>query len=101
MEFPFFPGVLTPTEIEQGLSFGINQFKFFPSEASGGASKLEVVFAPYAHLGVKFIPSGGININNLEEYLVLNQSMACRYKGNIPDDIINMLNSKKYLFSGH
>lgn len=68
--------MLIPTEIEQILSFGINQFNFFPSEASGGVSKLEVVSAPYAHLGIKFIPSGGININNLEEYLVLNQVLA-------------------------
>lgn len=58
IEFPFFPGVLTPTEIEQGLTFGIKRFKFFPSEASGGASKLEIVSAPYVHLGVKlFLPA--------------------------------------------
>jgi len=43
--------------------------KFFPAEAIGGLPMLEALSAPYAHLGVRFIPTGGININNFESYL--------------------------------
>jgi 2-dehydro-3-deoxyphosphogluconate aldolase/(4S)-4-hydroxy-2-oxoglutarate aldolase len=76
IDFPFFPGVMTPTEIEQGLAFGIKVLKFFPSEASGGTSMLKAVSAPYAHLGVRFIPTGGCNVDNLEEYLELPQVLV-------------------------
>jgi 2-dehydro-3-deoxyphosphogluconate aldolase/(4S)-4-hydroxy-2-oxoglutarate aldolase len=76
MDFPFFPGVVTPSEIEQGLSLGVNVLKFFPSEASGGTSMIKAVSAPYSHLGVKFIPTGGVNLNNLEEYLALPQVLS-------------------------
>ena len=55
--FPLFPGVMTPSEIEQGLSFGIKVLKYFPAEASGGISMLKAVSAPYGHVGVKFIPT--------------------------------------------
>ncbi len=74
--FPLFPGVMTPSEIEQGLSFGIKVLKYFPAEASGGISMLKAVSAPYGHVGVKFIPTGGINIKNLEEYLKLPQVLV-------------------------
>ncbi len=66
---PFFPGVMTPTEIEKGLSMGIKWMKYFPSEASGGVKMLKAVSSPFAHLGVRFIPTGGVNMDNLAEYL--------------------------------
>ena len=71
--FSLFPGVMTPSEIEEGLSFGIKVLKYFPAEAIGGVPVLKAVSAPYGHLGVRFIPTGGININNLEAYLSLPQ----------------------------
>jgi 2-dehydro-3-deoxyphosphogluconate aldolase/(4S)-4-hydroxy-2-oxoglutarate aldolase len=74
--FPLFPGVMTPSEIEQGLSFGIKVLKYFPAEASGGISMLKAVSTPYGHVGVKFIPTGGINIKNLEDYLMLPQVLV-------------------------
>jgi 2-dehydro-3-deoxyphosphogluconate aldolase/(4S)-4-hydroxy-2-oxoglutarate aldolase len=75
--FPFFPGVMTPSEVDQGLSYGIKVLKFFPSEASGGTSMLKAVSAPFGHLGIRFIPTGGINIKNLEDYLKMSQVIAC------------------------
>jgi 2-dehydro-3-deoxyphosphogluconate aldolase/(4S)-4-hydroxy-2-oxoglutarate aldolase len=75
--FPLFPGVLTPSEIEQGLSMGLKVLKYFPAEASGGVSMLKTVSGPYSHLGVRFIPTGGINIKNLEDYLRLPQVIVC------------------------
>lgn len=74
--FPFFPGVMTPSEIDRAVSAGIKILKYFPSEASGGIPMLKAVSAPYAHLGIKYIPTGGININNLEEYLKLDLVLA-------------------------
>jgi 2-dehydro-3-deoxyphosphogluconate aldolase/(4S)-4-hydroxy-2-oxoglutarate aldolase len=69
ISFPFFPGVMTPTEIEKGLSMGIKCMKYFPSEASGGVKMLKAVSSPFAHLGVRFIPTGGVNMGNLADYL--------------------------------
>ncbi len=69
ISFPFFPGVMTPTEIEKGLSMGIKCMKYFPSEASGGIKMLKAVSSPFAHLGVRFIPTGGVNMGNLADYL--------------------------------
>jgi 2-dehydro-3-deoxyphosphogluconate aldolase/(4S)-4-hydroxy-2-oxoglutarate aldolase len=75
--FPLFPGVLTPSEIEQGLSMGVSVLKYFPAEASGGIPMLKAVSAPYGHLGVRFIPTGGINIKNLADYLKMPQVLVC------------------------
>jgi 2-dehydro-3-deoxyphosphogluconate aldolase/(4S)-4-hydroxy-2-oxoglutarate aldolase len=74
--FPFFPGVMTPSEVERGLSFGTKILKFFPAEASGGIKMLKAVSAPYGHLGVTFIPTGGVSMKNLEEYLSMDQVLV-------------------------
>ncbi len=66
------PGIITPSEIEQARSYGIDVLKFFPAEAAGGASMLNAFAGPYAHTGIKFIPTGGINLTNLEEYISIN-----------------------------
>ena len=76
MGFPFFPGILTPSEIEQGLALGVDVLKFFPAEVSGGTAMIKALAAPYAHLGVKFIPTGGVTIKNLEEYLALSPVLS-------------------------
>jgi 2-dehydro-3-deoxyphosphogluconate aldolase/(4S)-4-hydroxy-2-oxoglutarate aldolase len=75
--FPLFPGVLTPSEIEQGLALGLEVLKYFPAEAAGGVPMLKAVSAPYGHLGIRFIPTGGISIKNLEDYLRLPQVIVC------------------------
>jgi len=69
--FTFSPGVITPTDIEKALSFGLSYLKFFPAEAGGGVEMLKAIYAPYAHLGIRFNPTGGINLQNLENYLKL------------------------------
>ena len=65
----FSPGVMTPGEVEQALSLGCRLLKFFPAEAAGGVKMLKSLAGPYAHTGVKFIPTGGISSANLAEYL--------------------------------
>lgn len=73
---PFFPGVVTPTDIEQALALGCKDLKFFPAEAAGGVSMLKALTPPYAHMGVRFIPTGGVNTGNLADYLGLPQVLA-------------------------
>ena len=69
LDLPFIPGVATPSEIETAIGLGRKMLKFFPSEASGGVAMVKALSAPYAHVGVQFMPTGGISINNLEKYL--------------------------------
>ena len=66
---PFAPGVCTPTDIEMALEQGCRILKFFPSEPSGGLAYLRTIAAPFAHLGVKYIPLGGVSASNAEPYL--------------------------------
>lgn len=67
--FPFAPGVMTPSDVEGALAMGLSVLKYFPAEAAGGAKLLKSLAAPYAHLGVRFIPTGGINVENAPTYL--------------------------------
>ncbi|MCH7752651.1 MAG: bifunctional 4-hydroxy-2-oxoglutarate aldolase/2-dehydro-3-deoxy-phosphogluconate aldolase [Planctomycetes bacterium] len=66
---PFAPGIVTPSDVEAALEFGFRRLKFFPAEVSGGLAYLRNIAAPYNHLGVKYIPLGGVNQANLAEYL--------------------------------
>jgi 2-dehydro-3-deoxyphosphogluconate aldolase/(4S)-4-hydroxy-2-oxoglutarate aldolase len=72
---PITPGINNPTQIEMALERGIEVVKFFPAEASGGLPLLESMSAPYTR--IKFIPTGGINLNNLCSYLSNNKVLAC------------------------
>jgi 2-dehydro-3-deoxyphosphogluconate aldolase/(4S)-4-hydroxy-2-oxoglutarate aldolase len=72
---PVYPGVCTPTEIEMALVKGLQVLKFFPAEAAGGLAFLRAVAAPY--VGVEFIPTGGINLANLGDYLAFERVVAC------------------------
>jgi 2-dehydro-3-deoxyphosphogluconate aldolase/(4S)-4-hydroxy-2-oxoglutarate aldolase len=74
--FPFMPGIMTPSDLETGLSMGLTNFKFFPAGAAGGISYLSSLSAPYAHKDVQFVPTGGINTNNLKEYLEMKTVIA-------------------------
>lgn len=67
----FAPGVMTPGEVEHALELGCKLLKFFPAEAAGGTAMLKALAGPYAHTGVRFIPTGGITPLNLASYLAL------------------------------
>jgi 2-dehydro-3-deoxyphosphogluconate aldolase / (4S)-4-hydroxy-2-oxoglutarate aldolase len=69
LSLPFAPGICTPTDIEAALEHGCRWLKFFPSEACGGLSYLRQIAAPYAHLGLRYIPLGGLNESNMGTYL--------------------------------
>lgn len=67
----FIPGVMTPSEMEAGLAMGCKMLKFFPAGAAGGVNMLKNLSAPYASLGVQFCPTGGLNLDNMNDYLSL------------------------------
>lgn len=64
---PYYPGCVTPTEIMQALSLGITTVKFFPADVYGGLKALKALSAPFPQ--VKFIPTGGIDRSNIDEFL--------------------------------
>jgi 2-dehydro-3-deoxyphosphogluconate aldolase/(4S)-4-hydroxy-2-oxoglutarate aldolase len=64
---PVFPGVATPTDIQSALELEIDVVKFFPADVNGGVSAIKAFAAPFA--GVKFVPTGGVSIQNLASYL--------------------------------
>ena len=66
---PFGPGIVTPSDIEQGIELGCRTLKFFPAETAGGLSHLKNMAAPYQHLNIDFIPLGGLNTTNMRDYL--------------------------------
>ena len=67
----FIPGVMTPSEIEQGLSLGLKMLKFFPAGAAGGVNMLKNLGGPYASQGIQFCPTGGLSLDNMNDYLSL------------------------------
>ncbi len=68
---PFIPGVLSPSEIESAFGLGCTLLKFFPAGAAGGPKMLKALAGPYASLGVRFCPTGGVSLDNMNEYLSL------------------------------
>jgi 2-dehydro-3-deoxyphosphogluconate aldolase/(4S)-4-hydroxy-2-oxoglutarate aldolase len=74
-EIPIIPGVMTPTEINMALNKGLRLLKFFPAEAVGGTKALKAIGGPYSD--VQFMPTGGIHLANLVDYLSLPMVHAC------------------------
>lgn len=74
-DMPITPGVMTPTDINQALAKGLTLLKFFPAEVAGGIKALKAIGGPY--VGIKFIPTGGINATNLPDYLAVPSVHAC------------------------
>ena len=71
---PYYPGCVTPTEIMAALEFGITTVKFFPANVYGGLKALKALSAPFPQ--VKFIPTGGVDASNLDEYLAWDKIFA-------------------------
>ena len=71
---PYYPGCVTPTEIMQALELGINIVKFFPANIYGGLKALKALSAPFPQ--VKFIPTGGVDRSNIDEFLAFDKVYA-------------------------
>jgi 2-dehydro-3-deoxyphosphogluconate aldolase / (4S)-4-hydroxy-2-oxoglutarate aldolase len=72
----FIPGVMTPTEIGQAASFGCKYLKFFPAETAGGPPNLKAMNAAFSHMGLRYCPTGGITLSNMDKYLALPEVFA-------------------------
>jgi len=75
-DLPFAPGIATPSELEQAISLGCRVVKFFPAEGMGGLSYLKSINAPYNHLGIKYIPLGGVTQENMASYAQFSSVLA-------------------------
>ena len=71
---PYYPGCVTPTEIMQALELGITTVKFFPANVYGGLKALKALSAPFPQ--VKFIPTGGVDRSNIDEFLAFDKIEA-------------------------
>ncbi|MDD4495078.1 MAG: bifunctional 4-hydroxy-2-oxoglutarate aldolase/2-dehydro-3-deoxy-phosphogluconate aldolase [Eubacteriales bacterium] len=86
-DIPITPGCSCPSDMEKALSMGIEVVKFFPAEQSGGVDYIKAVAAPYTTL--KFIPTGGINAQNLSAYLAFDRIIACGGSWMVKSDLLN------------
>ncbi len=75
LDLPIIPGVNNPMAIEAALEMGIRAVKFFPAQASGGVNMIKALLGPYSMLQI--MPTGGINLDNLQDYLAIPNVMAC------------------------
>ncbi|MFI5123941.1 MAG: bifunctional 4-hydroxy-2-oxoglutarate aldolase/2-dehydro-3-deoxy-phosphogluconate aldolase [Chitinophagales bacterium] len=76
LDFPFIPGIMTPTEMEMAYELDYRILKLFPSEQVGGMAFLKSLSGPYGHLDIRFIPMGGVNLQNMDGFLKLPNVMA-------------------------
>ena len=83
---PIFPGCITPSEVAQAVKRGLKTVKFFPAEAAGGLKMIKSMAAPYT--GVKFMPTGGINANNMKDYLEYDRILAIGGSWMVKGDLI-------------
>jgi 2-dehydro-3-deoxyphosphogluconate aldolase/(4S)-4-hydroxy-2-oxoglutarate aldolase len=91
-DLPFAPGIATPSEIEQAISLGCRVVKFFPAEGMGGLNFLKSINAPYNHLGIKYIPLGGVTPENLANYAGFSPVLAIGGSWIATKDLINAQN---------
>ena len=84
---PVYPGVNNPSQIQQALDRGLTVVKFFPAEASGGIDMLDALSGPFP--SIKFMPTGGINITNLGNYIRKPYIVACGGSWMVKSDLIN------------
>ena len=86
-DIPVVPGCMTPSEVAQGVKRGLEVLKFFPAQQAGGVAMIKAMAAPYT--SVMFMPTGGINADNLEQYLSFKKIAACGGSWMVKADLIN------------
>ena len=84
---PIFPGCTTASEYHQALKFGLELIKFFPAEQSGGLAKIKALSAPFPQF--KVMPTGGISLKNLKEYISAPVIAACGGSYMVTADLID------------
>ncbi len=86
-DVPITPGTSSPSDIEQAIELGLDVVKFFPAEQSGGLAKIKAMAAPYVNM--KFMPTGGINAKNLNDYLSFPKIIACGGSWMVPAKLVD------------
>jgi 2-dehydro-3-deoxyphosphogluconate aldolase/(4S)-4-hydroxy-2-oxoglutarate aldolase len=87
------PGISSISELMDGIDSGYDHLKFFPAEASGGVKALQSIGGPFRD--IKFCPTGGINLNNVRDYLALPNVSCCGGSWLVSDEIIQQANWKE------
>lgn len=90
---PITPGTCNPSNVETALEFGLDVVKFFPAEPAGGLKYIKAIAAPYT--GACFMPTGGINAENVKEYLKYDRIIACGGSWMVKGDLIKSGNFEK------
>ena len=83
---PITPGTCNPSNVEQAIGFGLDVVKFFPAEPAGGLNYIKAIAAPY--VGMKFMPTGGINEKNVRDYLKYDRILACGGSWMVKGDLV-------------
>lgn len=83
---PVFPGCITPSEVAQAAKRGMEIIKFFPAEQAGGLARIKAMAAPYTMM--KFMPTGGISVENLRDYLSYDKILCCGGSWMVKGDMI-------------
>jgi 2-dehydro-3-deoxyphosphogluconate aldolase/(4S)-4-hydroxy-2-oxoglutarate aldolase len=85
---PFCPGIATASELSQALTMGAPMVKFFPAEAAGGVKMIKNLLGAFRFTGVKFMPTGGVNLSNVSDYLAVPEIVACGGTWIVPKDAL-------------
>ena len=88
LQFPMVPGIATASELSQALTAGAPMVKFFPAEAAGGVKMIKNLLGAFRFTGVKFMPTGGINLTNVKDYLAVPEIVACGGTWIVPKDAL-------------
>lgn len=83
---PVVPGTSNPSEVAQAIALGLDAVKFFPAEAAGGLKMIKAMAGPYNHM--MFMPTGGVNAGNLNDYLSFDKILACGGSWMVKDELI-------------
>ena len=83
---PFVPGIANGSQIEQAMELGLDFVKFFPAEQAGGINYIKAISAPY--FAMRFMPTGGVNENNLNTYLANPKVVCCGGSWIVPDNLV-------------
>ncbi len=86
--YHYIPGAVTAAEIEQCMGYGHKYIKFFPASVFGGVKWLQAMKPVYSHMGVQFMPLGGVKIDNVQEYLGESNVFACGGSWLCPRDVL-------------
>lgn len=85
---PFVPGIATASELSQALTAGVPMVKFFPAEAAGGVKMIKNLLGAFRFTGVTFMPTGGVNLSNVSDYLSVPEIVACGGTWLVPKDAL-------------